>query len=404
MTKASRKEFIGLMACIMSISALSIDAMMPGLSQIGVSLEVQNPNDIQFIISSVLLGMAFGLPLYGPFSDAFGRMKALYLGLSIFLFGSTVSVMATNFETMIVGRLLQGFGTASCRISSVAMIRDRFEGPEMGQVMSFIMIIFILVPAIAPSIGQVILLISGWRYIFGLFIAQGLLAALWLKYRQEETLPPSKRLPFSLRTIWSGTRETLSHRVTRGYTIAAGLMFGALVAYLSTAQQLLQEQYEMGETFALAFGAIAIGIGISSYLNAKLVMKYRMEQICVFSLYMFAGLSGAFYLYIKIIDGLPSLNLLLGFLMATLFFLGMIFSNFGTLAMLPHGHIAGVASSVISAVQTFISVLLGGYIGYLYDATPEPLVLGFFVISTLSVIVTIKVSGHGLRSKVNDLA
>ena len=269
-SQKSNGEFVALMALLMSLLALTIDAMLPALGQIGASLEVQNPNDVQLVVSTIFLGMALGLMLYGPFSDSYGRKNAIYLGMSFFLTGSLVSLFSTNFTVMLVGRVLQGFGAASCRVITLAMVRDKFEGREMGKIMSLIMVVFILVPALAPSVGQAILFFTGWRAIFGLFIILGLSGLLWLHFRQPETLPKDKRLEFSLSTIIAGTLETLKHPVARGYMVASGLIFGAFVGYLSSAQQILQIQYKLGNLFSIYFGCLALAIGFSSFTYLKI--------------------------------------------------------------------------------------------------------------------------------------
>jgi DHA1 family bicyclomycin/chloramphenicol resistance-like MFS transporter len=393
-SKKSNREFVGLMALLMSLTALTIDAMLPALSQIGVSLEVQNPNDVQLVVSTIFLGMAVGLMLYGPFSDSFGRKKAVYLGMSFYLIGSMVSFFSTNFTVMLVGRVLQGFGAASCRVISLSMIRDKFEGREMGRIMSLVMIIFILVPALAPSIGQAILLFTGWRAIFGLFITLGVGSLLWLHFRQPETLPVNKRLEFSLSTIIAGTLETLKHPVARGYTIASGLIFGAFVGYLSSAQQILQTQYKLGDLFSIYFGCLALAIGCASFVNSRVVLKFGMEKPCFLSLVVLSITSSLFYSYVQIVSLHPTLNLFMGYLLITFFCFGILFGNFNALAVEPLGHIAGVANSVISSIQTLLAVALGGVIGRLYDGTVLPLVLGFLILGVLSLAITVRTATY----------
>ncbi|OIQ16418.1 MAG: Bcr/CflA family drug resistance efflux transporter [Bacteriovorax sp. MedPE-SWde] len=385
----NQREFVALMALLMSLVALSIDAMLPALNQIGTSLGVANKNDSQLIISTVFLGMSFGLMLYGPLSDSFGRKKSIYLGVSIFIVGSFLSMLATNFTMMLVGRFLQGFGAASCRVVSVAMIRDQFSGREMGKIMSLIMIVFVMVPALAPSLGQLILIFSQWRTIFGVLIILGALGIIWLWKRQPETLLIENRVKFSFKTIFAGAKETLAHPTARGYTLAAGLGFGAFVGYLSSAQQILQGQYKVGDSFALYFGCLALAIGLSSFINSKLVMKLGMERLCKYALSLITLLSGAFYTFLFMTSGHPPLSFLIIYLALTFLCIGILFGNLNTLAVGPLGHIAGVANSVISSVQTLISVGFGALIGLSYDGTVIPLVQGFFFLGIASLLIVI---------------
>ena len=380
-------EFIILMATLMSLMALAIDAMLPALDLIGLSLGVEDPNDNQLIISSLFLGMAMGLMLYGPISDSYGRKITIYLGVSIFLIGDVISILSDDFSLMIIGRLCQGFGAAACRVITIAMIRDRFDGPKMAKVMSLIMMVFIMVPVLAPSVGQVILLFASWRAIFFLLLAFALVGIIWLHLRQPETLAIEKRLPFSLRVIGQGISETLKHPQSRTYTIAAGVMFGAFIGYLSSAQQILQIQYQLGNTFSLYFGFLALAIGMASFANSKLVMIFSMEKLCIIALTLISLLSLLFYFYASGYNGQPPLVALMSYLSLTFFCLGILFGNFNTLALHPLGHIAGVATSVISTLQTLLSVMVGYVVGQAYDGGVLPLVTGFLICGAITLLL-----------------
>jgi len=380
-------SFIALMAVLMSFTAISIDAMLPALGQISEDLAVQNPNDVQLIISSLFLGLSIGILFFGPFSDSFGRKKAIYLGVSIFLCGCVASILSTNFETMLLGRVLQGFGTASCRIATMCMIRDRFEGNAMARVMSFIMIIFILSPALAPSLGQVILLFAHWRVIFVVMFMIGVSSVTWLAIGQEETLKPENRRPFKIKPIFNAVLETVNNRISRGYTMASGLIFGAFVGYLNSAQQILQEQYELGVAFAVVFGFIALALGVASFANSRWVYKYGMEKICHTSLLVMVGTTTIFLPISLLFGGHPPLILLISYLLIVFFCCGLLFGNFNTMAIHPLGHIAGAASSVIGCLQTLLSASLGATIGYLYNGTINPLIIGFFILGIWSFLL-----------------
>ncbi|MFL2840567.1 MAG: multidrug effflux MFS transporter [Pseudohongiellaceae bacterium] len=379
--------FITLMAVLMSLTALSIDVMLPALSQMGEDLEVHNPNDVQLIISSLFIGLAIGVMFFGPFSDSFGRKKAIYLGISIFLCGCAASIFSINFEFMLIGRVLQGFGAASCRIAAMCMIRDRFEGNAMARVMSFILIIFILIPALAPSLGQMILLFANWRVIFIVMFLIGIVSVTWVAFGQEETLKPEKRLPFKIKPIVNAIIETITNKVSRGYIIASGLIFGAFVGYLNSSQQILQEQYELGEAFAIVFGFLALAIGIASYANSRWVYKYGMEKICHTSLLVMVGITTIFLPISLLLNGHPPLILLIIYLLVVFFCCGLLFANFSTMAIHPLGHIAGAANSVIGAIQILLSVVLGGTIGYFYNGTINPLIIGFFILGIWSFLL-----------------
>ncbi len=386
-TQIGSREFICLMASLMSLVALAIDSMLPALDQIGASLGVLDPNDNQLIISTLFLGMALGLMLYGPLSDSYGRKNAIYLGILIFLLGDLMSLYSENLSVMLFGRLCQGFGAAATRVVTLAMIRDKFTGREMGKVMSLIMVFFIMVPAIAPSLGQGILLFASWQGIFWLLFVAAIGCFLWLYIRQPETLAKDKRLRFSLATVFAGVKETLIHPTARYYMLAAGIIFGSFVGYLSSAQQVLQIQYQLGETFSLYFGALALAIGFSSLVNSRLVMHYRMDSLCFAALTLLSVTSALFFWYAQGFAGQPPLTTLMGYLGVTFFCLGMLFSNLNSLAVQSLGHIAGVATSVISSTQTLVSVVIGSLIGQAFDGTVRPIILGFLVCGMCALLI-----------------
>jgi DHA1 family bicyclomycin/chloramphenicol resistance-like MFS transporter len=393
-SSVSSKEFIALMAMVMSLMALAIDAMLPALSAIGSSLNVLDPNDNQLIISSVFLGMSLGLMLYGPISDAYGRKKSIYLGVFIFLIGDLISLFAQDFSMMILGRLLQGFGAAACRVVSIAMIRDRFSGKEMASVMSLIMMTFIMVPALAPLLGQGILFFAPWQAIFGLLFIFALSTMMWLHFRQAETLAPKNRIAFSYKNVKSGVLETVCHPVARSYTFAGGIMFGSFVGYLSSVQQVFQVQYLSGDMFAVYFGLLALALGLASFSNSKLVHTFSMEGLCRVSVSILSVLSVLFFAYAYAYEGQPPFTAFMIYLALNFFCFGILFGNFNTLAVHPLGHIAGVANSVISMISTLISVFIGGLIGQLYNGTILPLVLGFAVCGILSLLIIVRIPKH----------
>ena len=395
MKSTGQKEFIILMAMLMSMVALTIDAMLPALIQISTSLNAEHINDGQLIVGTVFLGMALGQMIYGPMSDAYGRKPAIYLGIIIFLIGDIISITAQDFNIMLLGRILQGMGAASCRVVTLAMIRDCFEGKEMAKVMSLIMMMFIMVPAIAPAIGQGILLFAGWRSIFIFLLVFGLIAFIWLALRQKETLLDKDRIPLSISNVISGINETLSTTTTRNYMISGGIMFGAFIGYLTSSQQILQIQYDLGKLFPIYFGILALAIGISSFINSKLVMHFSLEKLCIFALAAICGLSLIFFGLTIVFGGNPSLWFLMPYLIGMFFGFGILFGNFNTLAVHPLGHIAGIANSVISTVQTLISVIIGSYIGQSYDGSVQPLTIGFLVCATLTLFIVVRIYKQG---------
>jgi DHA1 family bicyclomycin/chloramphenicol resistance-like MFS transporter len=369
-------ETIARLALMISFIALSIDAMLPALPEIGRDLGVARANDTQLVISVLFAGLAAGQLLYGPVSDSIGRKPPIYFGFALFLFGCLLSTVATEYWVMLLGRFLQGLGAAGPRVLTLALVRDQYSGRAMARIMSLIMAVFILVPVLAPIIGQAILLVASWRAIFGILLALAAISLIWFAARQVETLPPARRVPLSLWRIGRSFREALIHRITMGYTIAAGLIFGAFVGYLTSAQQIFQEQYGLGRLFPFYFAVLALAIGGASLCNARLVMRYGMRRLSFGALIVSSFSAVAFFAAAYVAEGHPALWALMAYLLLSFFCMGILFGNFNALAMEPLGHIAGVAAAVIGAVTTFISLALGTWIGQSFDGTVLPLVGG----------------------------
>ncbi len=372
-------EFVPLIALLMSLVALAIDAMLPALPAIGRDLEAARPNDVQFVITAAFLGLGLGQMIFGPLSDRIGRRPAIHAGLALFAVGCLMSIFAPDFETMIAGRVLQGFGAAGPRVVVMALVRDRYEGDRMARILSFTMAVFILVPALAPALGQGIQWLGGWRAIFAAFLAVAGVAFAWFALRQPETLPPARRRPFSPRSIGGGVLEVLRIRASLGYTLATGFVFAAFVAYLSCAQQVFQEAYTTGALFPLYFAVLALAIGAASLANGRLLMKYGMQRLVRAATMTIALVSAAAWAVAFAFEGLPPLWLFIAFLLAVFLCNGLLFGNLIALAMVPLGHIAGVGSAVVSSLSTFISIPLGAAVALSFDGTIYPLTAAFAV-------------------------
>jgi DHA1 family bicyclomycin/chloramphenicol resistance-like MFS transporter len=370
-------EFVARVALMISLVALSIDAMLPALPAIGAELGVRHANDVQLVISALFLGLAIAQMIYGPLSDSFGRKPAIYAGFAIFIAGCVLSILARGLEMMLLGRFLQGIGAAGPRIVTMALVRDQYAGRAMARVMSLAMAVFIMVPVLAPAIGQGIMLVAHWRAIFVMLLAVALFALTWFALRQPETLPPARRKPFSLRGVAAGVRETFSHRAAFGYTMMAGLIFGSFVGYLISAPQIFLRQYHTGGRFALYFGLLAACIGAAMLVNSRLVMVWGMQLLCRIALITACGVSLMFLGWAWALAGHPPFWALMIYLGVAFFCNGILFGNFNAMALEPLGHIAGVASAVVGSLTTFISLALGTLIGRSFDGTVLPLVGGF---------------------------
>lgn len=370
-------EFITLLALMTSIIALSTDMMLPALGIMGQDLKVADANDTQLIISSLFLGLAVGNILAGPLSDCYGRKPIIYFGYLVFVIGCVLSVIASDLTLMLIGRILQGFGAGFPRIVSLALVRDLYEGRAMARIMSIVMAVFIIVPAISPAVGQGILLVSHWRHMFTLLMVMAILTFIWFALRQPETLAREARRELSIKNILSGIKEAAGIRPALGYTISAGIIFGAFLGYLSSAQQIFQDGYAVGELFPLYFGAAALAIGAASIINSKLVIKHGMRHLTIKALLTTISTSLLFLIPSIMMNGVPPLWSFMSWLLIVFFSMGIMFGNFNAMAMEPLGHMAGLGAAFVGSLSTFISLPLGWAVGYFFDGGVLPLVTGF---------------------------
>jgi len=384
MTKTSNKEFIFLMAFLTSIMAFAIDAILPALDQIAIDLSFESIKDSQYIISVIFLGFGVGLFLFGPLADAFGRKKPVYLGGVIFIIGCLLSLYAQDFTMMIIGRFFQGLGASAFRIISLAIIRDKYSGAPMARITSLVMTIFILVPVLAPSIGQLMLLKFSWKSIFILFLLMCILTNSWFALRQEETLPLSKRNPLNPKFIMKASIETMTTPLSLISILISGFIFGGFIAYLSSSQIIFQRIYNEGEMFPIYFGSLAFTVGVSSLVNSVLVQKYGLIKLVNLSLKLMTISLLPLSLSFLFTEYHPSVYIFIANFAVLFFLVGLLFGNLNAMALASLGHIAGVASSVVGAVQNTISVAISILIVSQITNSIEPLIIGFLLLSALS--------------------
>ncbi|MEG3640363.1 multidrug effflux MFS transporter [Magnetococcus sp. PR-3] len=383
----SNGEFIPMLALMISLVALSIDAMLPALEVMGQALGTQGAKQNQLIISILFMGFAVGQLFYGPLSDSTGRRPMIFIGLLIFMVGSVLSLYAENFQAMLLGRFLQGLGAASPRTIATALVRDIYAGRQMARIMSMIMSVFILVPVLAPTLGQWILMVAHWRMIFGLLLLLSLVVLCWFGWRQPETLHPEYRRELSWHNLWQMFKEASTHPATLGYTIANGLIFGAFVGYLVSSQQILQNHYALGSHFPYYFGGLALSVGLASVANAQLVMHWGMRYLSQLALMTLSGLSTLVLLYLLMSGNPLPLGGMMVWALIAFFCIGILMGNVTALALEPMGHMAGVASSVVGAFSSFIAVSLGTGLGQAFNGTLIPLIGGFALFNGVALLV-----------------
>ena len=385
------REFVALMAALMAANALAIDAMLPALPAIGDALAVGEANRRQLVIIVYLIGFGFAQMIYGPLSDRFGRKRLLVGSMIFYAVFAAAGGLAGSFTLLLVARFMQGIAAAATRVIVVAVIRDRFSGSAMAQTMSLVMIVFMIVPVLAPTFGQGVLAISTWRHIFIGLAAYGLMLGLWTALRLPETLAPEHRRPLSAASIGQALVETVGNRRSAGNTLAATLVFGSLFAFISSIQQIVFDVFQRPELIGLVFACIAAPMAVSSYANSRLVMRLGAKKLLLRALVVFTAIS-LVHLAIAVTVGetLWSFVVLQGLTMACF---GLVGANAGALAMEPLGHIAGTASSLQGVITTVGGALIGFAIGQSFNGTTIPLVAGFLVCGIAGLLTALWANG-----------
>jgi DHA1 family bicyclomycin/chloramphenicol resistance-like MFS transporter len=349
-------EFVAMMAAIMALQALAVDAMLPALPDIGRAFGVADDRSLQWIVTAFVLGAGAGQLIYGPLSDWLGRRPVLLAGIGLYVALSLLAARATSLDGLIVLRVLQGIASAASGVIPRAAVRDRFEGQTMARVLSIVFMVFLLVPVLAPALGQALLLVVDWRGIFALFGVAGAGVALWTALRLPETLHPQHRRVPRRRELLEAAAFVLSERTSLGYTVALTLLFGGLLAYVSLLPQVFATTFQRPELMAATFALCAGSTGITSYMNSRIVERLGMHRISHLALLAYIALT--LLHSVLALGGAESLLTFALLQALTLAVLGFALSNFGAIAMQPMGAIAGSAASI----QGFISMVGGAVI------------------------------------------
>lgn len=387
--RLGRGEFVGIMVTLFATIALSIDAMLPALPRIAADLSPEHPNLAQMVVTAFVFGLGLGTLVMGPLSDAFGRKRVILGGLMLYGVAALACAFATSLEALLLLRFVQGLGVAAPRVVGSAMMRDVFKGREMAQVMSIIMAVFMGVPAAAPLLGQAIMVLADWRAIFWVFAAIAVLASLWLGLRQPETLPLGQRRPLSAKSLWEGAREVASMRIVAITTLLQGLIMAGLFATLSSLQGIFDQTYGRAGSFPLWFAMIALVAALGSVINARLVTTWGMRAMITLALRVLLGatlLLLALHLALPLAPDLAFAGLILW---AMLLFgtNAMSMGNLNALALEPLGHLAGTASSLITALATVLSVALAVPVGLAFAGTEMPLLIGISLFGLMAQVL-----------------
>lgn len=385
--RLSTAEFITLFALLMSLTALSIDAMLPALPVIGEDLKVANANDTQLIISLFFLGTVFGELVFGAFSDAYGRRVTVFVGIGIYLIGTLLAIFSETMWVLLLGRVLQGFGISGNKIGTRALIRDLFSGDQMAKIMSVIMTLFIFVPMLAPFAGQILMVEFGWRSIFIGFLLFATVMTLWFGIRQPETLKVEKRRPLSLSNIIVSSKQIIRHKKVMSYMVVTGITFGAMLVYLSTSQAMFSDFYGIEEDFPMFFAMLAGGIGLAAIVNSKIVIRFGMHKVSVWALLGMTAFAGVVTLFASMNEGVPPFWVFMTGFFIILFCMGFIFGNINAMAMEWLGGIAGLGNSIVGSLSSLLAVIVAIVAGRFYTDNIYPVSLAYMSVAIISLFL-----------------
>lgn len=368
------RELVFMMAMVMALNALAIDAMLPALPAISDAMHVAQANHRQYIISIYLLGVGVGSLFYGPLADRFGRRAVLLPTLVTYVLFAIASGLTTDFTTLLVLRFGHGLIAAALGVVCVAVIRDLFSGDAMAKRLSLVFMVFMIVPVLAPTLGAAVAAVAGWRAIFIVLALMGVVMIMWLR-RLPETLAPEDRRSLEWKSLWSGWAQVTRHRRAAGYMIASGTMQGALFGYVNSSEQIISELFDAKDMFPIIFACVASGIAIANLSNAAIVERFGARRVSQTAVIAFI-LTSLIQLIITLV-GAETLVVFTVLMMINIGLVGFVGGNFGSIAMEDFGHIAGVASSYQSFARGLLSALAGAFIGQQFDGTTLPLVLAF---------------------------
>jgi MFS transporter, DHA1 family, multidrug resistance protein len=383
--KLGQVEFIALVAALIAINAFAIDIMLPGLQQIGESLGEADENRRQLVIPAYMLGFGILQLVFGPLADRFGRRLPLLAGVAIYMLAALAANFVTDFNTLIALRFLQGAGAAASAVIGIALVRDLFVGDQMAKTLSLVFMVMMVSPILAPSLGQFLLTIMSWKGLFAFMAGLGGLVWVWIFLRLPETMKDENRRAFSVTSIIEGFAIVFGNRVSLSYIMATAFLFGSLMGFLTSSQQIYVQQFGVGAWFPAFFAAGGVAAAVSGFANSQLVTRIGMKVLSHRALWAFTAC--ALVMLFLGLAGLMNVWLFFACSIGLFVSFNFIMSNFGALAMVPLGEVAGTAASTQGFLQMVIGASIGALIGQSYDGTTVPLAAGFCILSAVALVI-----------------
>ena len=366
-------EFVVLIAAMMSCQALAIDAMLPALPTIARSLGLSTANRAQWIVTAYVAGMGCGQLFWGMLSDRFGRRPVLLTGLAVYTVAALLAGLSSSFIGLLAWRFVHGVAAASAVVAR-SVIRDLYEGRRMARVMSLTFIVFIMIPVIAPSIGQLMLLVAPWRYLFVMFSVFAGAVGVWVLLRLPETLHPEFRRTLTVAHIMQATQRVCADRASLFYTLAVTATFGSIIAYVGMVQQIFAVVFRRPELMPTMFAVCAASMGVASFINSRIVERVGMRIVSQTGLLCFITITGVHVVIAAL--GFENLVTFVVLQAITMGCVGLMAANFGTMAMEPMGSVAGIAASLQGFVSTTGAAIIGALVGRQFTGSTLPLAVG----------------------------
>lgn len=380
----SGREFVAMMAMLMALNALAIDSMLPALPDMARSLGAPSANAQQLVITLYFLGLGVGSLVHGPLADRFGRRRVILGSLIGYVIAALFAALSPDWNSLLVARFVHGLFGAAMGVVTTAIIRDRTSGDRMAQMLSMVFLVFMIVPIVAPSVGQLVLSFANWHWIFAFLTTLAVVMAVWVWLRLPETLDPADVLPLHMRPMVKAWGAVMVHRQAMAYMLGSSIVVGANFGFLNSSQQIIDKTFGRADIFGIAFACVAIGMAAANFFNSRLVLRFGARRVSQTALMMFLLLSCV--QCVLAMTG-ESLAVFLSVLTLNMSMIGFIGANFSSIAMQPFGHIAGTASSFQNAVRTIVSAVIGGVIGQQFNGTTLPLAKGYVVCAIVAILL-----------------
>lgn len=385
-------EFVALIAMMFSTVAFSIDALLPAMPEISAELTAEGR--VHLLITLFIAGLAIGTLVAGPLSDAMGRKPIMYAGALLYIGAGIVAWQTDDFDVIIAARLVQGIGAAGPRVVSLAVVRDLYSGRQMARILSLAMVLFTIVPTVAPALGAALADLFGWRAILLSFVVFSTISTLWVWLRLDEPLAIADRRPFHLPRLWTAAGEIFRHRIVRLAILAQGVSLGLIICLIAQVQQIYDQTFGLAETFPYWFGGIALFSAASTSLaNASLVVRFGMRRLVTLGMTGQVISAAIALLFILSVPGWAFPTFAVWQFML-IWLSGLCVGNLNAIALEPMGHIAGLTASLTGAVATMLAALASALVGPLFDGTPVPLILSALCLSVIGAALIWRLNAH----------